>query len=140
MLDTRTVISSIKDGASMSDVIEYISAWITEARALADTIDAVFFTNGLPEEEKEDAHAFFGRATASFHTLEMSLVWIQNAVDEIGKEFFITEKLKQNLGQLAEVEQITGEIIGTAEKATQAAEQKNAEQRKRINRIIKAVK
>ena len=95
MLTAKTVIESIADGASMSDVMEYVASWIGEARTLADALDGEFFTNGLPEAEKEDPHAFFGRVTASFHTLEMTLDWIQNAVEAAGGYIFCKEKEEQ---------------------------------------------
>jgi len=95
MLKSQTVIESIAEGAAVSDIIEYISSWIGEARELADTIDAEFFTCGLPESKEEDPHEFFKRATANFHTLEITLDWIQNAVDNAGDYILRKEKEEQ---------------------------------------------
>ena len=92
MLTTKMVIDSIKDGVSMPEVMEYVYCWIGEARRLADTLDEVFFNNGIPEGDAEALHAFFGRLTANFHTLEMTLDWIQKAVEETESFLFLKER------------------------------------------------
>lgn len=95
MLKSKTVIDSIADDTPMSDVMEYVADWIGEARTLADIIDAEFFTTGLPEANEKELREHLIRATASFHTLEMTLDWIQNAVEAAGSFIFCKEKEEQ---------------------------------------------
>lgn len=71
--------------------MEYVSAWIAEARTMADTIDAQFFTNGLPEERKE-AEERYGRLARCYHTFEMSLSYIQAAIDQTGAYIYDMEQ------------------------------------------------
>ncbi len=90
MLERQTVIDSIRDGETMADVMEYVAGWIMEARNAADALDAAYFAKGLPEDSREAVEHFKG-AAGCFHALEMTLEWIQMAVEETGKCIFRKE-------------------------------------------------
>lgn len=58
MFTAKTAIESIKDGVTMADIMEYVSAWIAEARTMADTIDAQFFYKRFTRRKKRGGRTF----------------------------------------------------------------------------------